>query len=66
VYIEGVIWEINSFDQWGVELGKQLANEIYPLLKMDPESDEAKKAVVRDTSTQNLIDMFREANPIKK
>jgi glucose-6-phosphate isomerase len=28
VFVQGVIWNINSFDQWGVELGKQLANKI--------------------------------------
>ena len=29
VFVEGVIWDINSFDQWGIELGKKLAGEIY-------------------------------------
>jgi len=31
VFIQGVIWGINSFDQWGVELGKKLTNELLPL-----------------------------------
>src|SRR5690606_17280569 len=30
IFVQGVIWNIFSFDQWGVELGKQLANKIYP------------------------------------
>ncbi len=32
VFTEGTIWEINSFDQWGVELGKVMANQLAPLL----------------------------------
>jgi glucose-6-phosphate isomerase len=32
VFVEGVIWGINSFDQWGVELGKRLANRLLPLV----------------------------------
>ena len=35
VFVQGVIWDINSFDQWGVELGKQLASEILPELEGD-------------------------------
>jgi glucose-6-phosphate isomerase len=31
VFVQGVIWNVNSFDQWGVELGKQLAGEILEL-----------------------------------
>src|SRR6266853_2858763 len=33
IFVQGVIWNINSFDQWGVELGKELAQVIYPELK---------------------------------
>ena len=33
VFVQGIIWGINSFDQWGVELGKQLATQIQPLLE---------------------------------
>jgi glucose-6-phosphate isomerase len=32
VFVQGIVWGINSFDQWGVELGKQLAQEIEPML----------------------------------
>ena len=53
VYAQGVIWEIDSFDQWGVELGKQLALKILPEL----ESDELKK---HDASTENLIKRIKQ------
>ena len=33
VFVEGVIWDINSFDQWGVELGKELATALLPLVE---------------------------------
>jgi glucose-6-phosphate isomerase len=51
VFVQGVIWNIFSFDQWGVELGKKLANRILPRLKGQaaPGSDE-------DSSTRALID----------
>ena len=39
VFTQGTIWNINSFDQWGVELGKKLANRIVP--ELDAESDPA-------------------------
>src|SRR3546814_12635296 len=49
VFVQGRIWGINSFDQWGVELGKQLAGELLPLLK-------GKAAVAgRDASTAGLL-----------
>lgn len=35
IYVQGVLWGINSFDQWGVELGKQLAGDILPQLHGD-------------------------------
>ncbi len=53
VFVQGVIWNINSFDQWGVELGKVLAVEIEPML-----SGEA-SPVRRDASTKGLIAAFR-------
>jgi len=49
-----VIWNINSFDQWGVELGKQLAKVILP----DLLADDAEIGV-HDSSTTNLIKMIR-------
>ncbi len=54
-FVEGVVWGINSFDQWGVELGKQLAKQITPALS---ESDEA--LAEQDPSTQSLIAFYRE------
>src|SRR6266478_1502588 len=54
VFTQGVIWEIDSFDQWGVELGKQLAQRIIPEL----ESKE-KPALNHDSSTNNLIHQYR-------
>jgi glucose-6-phosphate isomerase len=53
IFVQGVIWNIFSFDQWGVELGKQLANKILPTLKDD-------KAVTSyDPSTNGLINAFK-------
>ena len=53
VYTQGVIWEICSFDQWGVELGKQLALKILPEL-------EGEKSEVHDSSTTALISKIKE------
>jgi glucose-6-phosphate isomerase len=43
IFVQGAVWGINSFDQWGVELGKQLANELLPVVKgevpIDPKRD---------------------------
>lgn len=57
VFTQGVIWNIDSFDQWGVELGKVLAGEIAPQLIAvdDPEID-------HDTSTSSLIRRYRRLN----
>jgi glucose-6-phosphate isomerase len=54
VFTQGVVWNINSFDQWGVELGKVLAQRIIPELesKDDP-------ALTHDSSTNNLIRHYR-------
>jgi glucose-6-phosphate isomerase len=53
VFTQGTIWNINSFDQWGVELGKVLANRIVPQLAgPEPELD-------HDSSTNTLIRRFR-------
>jgi glucose-6-phosphate isomerase len=50
VFVQGVIWHINSFDQWGVELGKVLAERIIPELESGVEP-----MLAHDTSTNNLI-----------
>lgn len=54
IFVQGVIWNIFSFDQWGVELGKQLANKILPELTSD---DRIKS---HDSSTNNLINRYKE------
>jgi glucose-6-phosphate isomerase len=54
VFTQGTIWNINSFDQWGVELGKVLANRIIPQLE-DP-----KTALSHDSSTNALIRRYRD------
>jgi glucose-6-phosphate isomerase len=56
VLTQGTIWSIDSFDQWGVELGKQLAQRIIPEL----ESRE-RLAVAHDSSTNNLISRYRKS-----
>lgn len=52
VFTQGVIWNIDSFDQWGVELGKVLAQRIIPEL-------EGKNELAHDSSTNNLIRRYR-------
>jgi len=53
IFVQGIIWNIFSFDQWGVELGKQLAKKILTELEHDIEINS------HDTSTNNLINMFK-------
>ena len=54
IFVQGIIWNIYSFDQWGVELGKQLAGEILPELKNDD------KVSTHDSSTNGLINQYKE------
>ncbi|MFW6055490.1 MAG: glucose-6-phosphate isomerase, partial [Thermodesulfobacteriota bacterium] len=53
IFVQGSVWEINSFDQWGVELGKQLARKIQPELRGPEEIGS------HDASTNGLIDAFK-------
>ncbi|TCD47525.1 glucose-6-phosphate isomerase [Chlorobium sp. N1] len=53
VFVQGVVWQINSFDQWGVELGKQLAKAILPELQAGEE------CAAHDSSTNALINTYR-------
>ena len=53
VFVQGVIWNINSFDQWGVELGKQLAQKIQPELKDETQVQS------HDSSTNGLINYYK-------
>ena len=55
IFVQGIIWGINSFDQMGVELGKVLAKKILP--ELDPEQA---LSLDHDSSTNNLISWFRE------
>jgi glucose-6-phosphate isomerase len=54
IFVQGVIWNIYSFDQYGVELGKQLANKILSELEDDS------KVGSHDSSTNGLINAFKE------
>ena len=53
-FTEGAVWNINSFDQWGVELGKSLAK------KIQAELDQAGENTGHDASTSGLINAFKE------
>lgn len=53
IFVQGIIWNIYSFDQWGVELGKQLANKIYPELESNDTVN------THDSSTNNLINYYK-------
>ena len=54
VFVQSAIWGINAFDQWGVELGKEMGKEVYQRLTGQVDSSAS------DASTQGLIDHFRE------
>ena len=54
VFVQGVVWDVNSYDQWGVELGKQLASELLPMVKGEAEIEG------RDGSTEGLLRAFHE------
>jgi glucose-6-phosphate isomerase len=55
VFTQGAIWDIDSFDQWGVELGKVLAQRIIPELE-----SAADPRLAHDSSTNALIRRYRE------
>ena len=57
VFVQGVIWDVDSFDQWGVELGKTISKSIHAAM-----SDEA-LAKTMDSSTQQLMARFNQAKP---
>jgi glucose-6-phosphate isomerase len=54
VFVQGAIWDINSFDQWGVELGKALATRLLPVVRDEASSD------ALDASTRGLANRLRE------
>lgn len=51
IFVQGIIWRVNSFDQWGVELGKKLANQILPEIEKQTIGE-------HDSSTQGLLNHF--------
>ncbi|NCS75508.1 MAG: glucose-6-phosphate isomerase, partial [Gallionella sp.] len=53
IFVQGVIWNINSFDQWGVELGKQLASNILPELR------DGARVSGHDASTNGLVNHYK-------
>jgi glucose-6-phosphate isomerase len=54
-FVEGAVWGVDSFDQWGVELGKQLALQVAPAVSGDEDA-----LAEQDPSTQQLIRYYRE------
>lgn len=60
IFVQGVIWNINSFDQWGVELGKQLAGAILP------ELEQADSVDSHDASTNGLINHYRKHSSLNR
>jgi glucose-6-phosphate isomerase len=60
VFTQGSIWHIDSFDQWGVELGKALAQRIIPELET-----QAKDQLKHDSSTNNLIRRYRKSRDLR-
>jgi glucose-6-phosphate isomerase len=59
IFVQGIIWNINSFDQWGVELGKQLAKKILP------ELNDTRQIDTHDSSTNGLINYYKRHRPRK-
>ncbi|MCX5742016.1 MAG: glucose-6-phosphate isomerase, partial [Proteobacteria bacterium] len=53
IFVQGIVWDIYSFDQWGVELGKQLASKILPELAGD------QPVTSHDASTNGLINLYK-------
>jgi glucose-6-phosphate isomerase len=53
IFVQGILWNVNSYDQWGVELGKQLAKKILP--ELEAGEKDAQVALKHDASTNALI-----------
>ena len=58
IFVQGIIWNIFSFDQWGVELGKQLANKILPELQDNQPVNS------HDSSTNGLINFYKKSRDL--
>ncbi len=61
IFVQGIIWRIHSFDQWGVELGKVLASAIQPELSVDAPNNPK-----HDASTRHLIEFYKNAKMRKR
>ena len=61
VFTQGAIWNVDSFDQWGVELGKVLAQRIIP--ELDPS---AQPSLNHDSSTNALIERYRKVRETRR
>jgi glucose-6-phosphate isomerase len=59
IFVQGIVWNINSFDQWGVELGKQLASKILP------ELDDDAPVASHDSSTNGVINFYKARRPAR-
>jgi glucose-6-phosphate isomerase len=59
IFVQGIIWNLNSFDQWGVELGKQLAKDILG------ELNDTDSVSGHDCSTNGLINHYKKRRPSK-
>ena len=59
IFVQGIIWDLNSFDQWGVELGKNLAKVIYD------ELGDGKPVDTHGQSTRGLINYYKRKSPKK-
>lgn len=57
IFVQGIVWDINSYDQWGVQLGKELASAILPELKDDL------PVTTHDASTRGLINYYKANRP---
>ena len=53
IFVQGIVWNLNSYDQWGVELGKKLTNNILE------ELESGENHYKHDSSTKGLLDWFR-------
>ncbi len=63
VYVQSTIWDINPFDQWGVELGKNLSREIYDALNATGKNQAT--AMIGDKATDALLERLLPSHPKK-
>ena len=59
IFVQGIVWNIYSFDQWGVELGKQLASKILPELADD------RPVTTHDASTNGLVNHYKARRAVR-